>query len=287
MSGLVLLNKPAGATSFRATAAVRRVYGERKAGHSGTLDPLATGVLPVLLGSATRLARWLLDGDKRYTATLRLGLSTDTLDITGNVVEERPVNVSPGEFAAVLPRFSGEISQTPPAYSAIKRDGVPLYKLARAGETVEPPPREVTVYSLELTGYTPPGNYTFAVRCSRGTYIRSLARDIGEVLGCGATLTALRRDECCGFTLEDCATLEEISREPDKYLLPASRAVAHMPPVEVTPRQAERFRHGGSLDPARLAGELREGVPVRVCFGEELLGVAALRDGALSPLCVL
>ena len=193
MQGLILLDKPSGITSFGAVARVKRTAHEKRVGHTGTLDPMATGVLPVLLGRATALSGLLLDADKRYTAEIKLGTVTDTDDITGSVLSQSAVNVTEKELEDALLHFTGKIKQRPPAYSALKKDGVPMYRLARRGDMPEIPEREVEIFEISqptgLTGDT----FKIDVHVSKGTYIRSLARDLGEFLGCGACLSALRR----------------------------------------------------------------------------------------------
>ena len=189
MQGLILLDKPMGITSFGAVAKIKRAAHEKRVGHTGTLDPMATGVLPVLLGRATALSGLMLDADKRYTATVRLGVATDTDDITGTVIKNGEVNVTSEQLNNAVSHFTGEIMQRPPAYSALKKDGVRLYTLARMGETVEVPERRVTVFSADVVSYINEKNeFTVNFHVSKGTYIRSLARDIGEFLGCGACL---------------------------------------------------------------------------------------------------
>lgn len=289
MNGLVLLDKPEGLTSFGAVAAVRRIFGLKKAGHTGTLDPMATGVLPVLLGTATRLSDYLLSADKAYIATLRLGVTTDTLDKTGTVLSQCPVQVTEQAFINAMAGFRGEILQTPPMFSAIKQNGQPLYKLARQGIETARAARPVTIYAFTLLEHTAPADYTVAVRCSKGTYIRTLCADLGAALGCGAMLTALRRTETGGFSSADCVTLEQLRLDPQRFLLPAERAVAHLPGVSVTQKQAVRFQNGGELDAARLGGALpAPGEPARVLQGGTLIGIGRIdaEHKALRANCV-
>ena len=209
-NGILPVDKPAGWTSFDVLAKLRGALGTRKLGHSGTLDPMATGVLAVFIGKATSAADRQLDHDKTYEATLRLGQRTDTGDITGTVLETAPVTVGEAELRAVLPRFLGEQMQLPPMYSAVKINGQPLYKAARKGQTVERTPRPITVYSIDYLGSPAPGDYTLRIACSKGTYIRVLAEDIGTALGVPATLAALRRTRAGVFTVGQCHTLSEI-----------------------------------------------------------------------------
>ena len=202
IDGALLLDKPVGLSSNAALQRAKRVFGASKAGHAGTLDPLASGLLLVLLGEATKFAGPLLDADKEYLATVKLGETTTTGDAEGTVLERKAVDVSARELDAVLAKFRGTIDQLPPMHSALKRDGVPLYKLARKGLTVERKPRRVQVHELRLLGFEPP-RVELQVRCSKGTYIRSLAEDIGAALGTGAHLAALRRTASGGFSVED------------------------------------------------------------------------------------
>ena len=258
MTGILLIDKPEGMTSFVAAARVRRMTGVKKTGHTGTLDPMATGVLPVLLGGATRFCELLPSHDKAYTATLRLGTITDTLDITGEVLETREVNVSRAELERALEGFSGEIEQVPPMYSAISQNGVRLYKLARQGIEVERESRRVTISSLELIGCDEEkGEYTISVECSAGTYIRSLVADIGEKLGCGAVMTALRRTSANGFDIKDVVTIEQLEAAANEerlgeILLPVDKALGGYGSVTVTEAQAKRFLNGGELFLERL-----------------------------------
>lgn len=252
MVGLLLLDKPEGISSFGAAAAVRRIAGEKRVGHTGTLDPMATGLLPILLGQATRLTSLLMDTAKEYEAVLRLGTTTDTLDITGQVLSETPP--ADGEaLRAVLPRFTGEILQRPPMYSALKKDGVRLYQLAREGKEVERPERRVTIEGLELLKQIGSADFLLRVTCSKGTYIRTLCDDIGRALSCGGVMAALRRTRTGGFSVKEAVSLDRLEKKGlDLHLLPADRAVAGYPAVRVTAAQAGRFCNGGQLSLQRL-----------------------------------
>ena len=252
MNGFVILDKKAGFTSFQSAAFIKRLYNEKKTGHTGTLDPMATGVLPVALGAATRLIDFLPNNDKAYLARFRLGLTTDTLDITGKVTETRAVTVSKDDVQAILPRFLGEQQQIPPMYSALKLDGKRLYELARKGKEVERAARWITVFSIAFTGQTGEDEYEIAVDCSKGTYIRSLVSDVGKALGCGATLTYLRRTKANGFMIEDAKTEEELAKDPAAALLPADAPFSAFPAVTVSEKQAVRFHNGGALLRDRL-----------------------------------
>ena len=290
MKGLILLNKPKDMTSFGAVSRVRRIMGEKKAGHTGTLDPMATGVLPVLLGSATKLSDYLLAADKSYTATMRLGITTDTLDITGTVLSTHKVDATKQDVLNALAGFRGEILQTPPMYSAIKQNGQPLYKLARKGIEAERTARKVTIYEIELLEQLSSTDFTVSVRCSKGTYIRSLVADIGKTLGCGATLTELCRTSTGGFSIENCITLERLEQDSAAYLQSAVKAVEHLPCVEVTNKQATRFSNGGELDLSRLKGDSwNTDEPIRVMCDGELVGIGSVdnENQALKIKCVI
>ncbi len=265
MTGVILLDKPEGITSFWAAAQLRRVFGEKKIGHTGTLDPMASGLLPVMLGGATKFAELLPSHDKAYRATFLLGAQTDTLDITGAVVRQRYVSADAADVARALEPFRGRIKQTPPMYSAVSQNGVRLYALARKGIEVERKEREVEIYRLELTDADEvKGAYTIDVQCSAGTYIRSLVFDLGEALGCGAVLTALRRTAANGMSVENAYTLDGLHALPPQKLcacvLPVDAVLADYPAVTVTQNQSVRFRNGGALDLARVRGADADGL---------------------------
>lgn len=239
-NGILPVDKPAGWTSFDVLAKLRGALGTRKLGHSGTLDPMATGVLAVFIGKATSAADRQLDHDKTYEATLRLGLRTDTGDVTGTVLETAPVTVGEEALRAVLPQFTGAQMQLPPMYSAVKINGQPLYKAARKGQTVERTPRPITVYDIEYLGSPAPDEYTIRVACSKGTYIRVLAEDIGTALGVPATLAALRRTKAGVFSIEQCHTLPEIleaaengALDANGWVLPVETVFAPLPALTV------------------------------------------------------
>ena len=292
MQGLILLNKPSGITSFGAVAKIKRAAHEKRVGHTGTLDPMATGVLPVLLGRATALSGLMLDADKRYTATVRLGVTTDTDDITGTVIKNCEVNVTSEQLNNAVSHFTGEIMQRPPAYSALKKDGVRLYTLARMGETVEVPERRVTVFSADVVSYINEKN-EFAVNfhVSKGTYIRSLARDIGEFLGCGACLSSLCRTYTGGFSLSQCISPDALTEQNIiEYILSEEKAVEYLKEVQVTKKQAVRFSNGGQLGFERLKGiNLTENELVRVKCEKLFLGIgrADIAKDQLAVKCVI
>ena len=274
MQGLILLNKPKGITSFSAVNKIKWLAQEKRVGHTGTLDPLATGVLPVFLGRATALSGILLDADKGYTATVKLGITTDTCDITGTVLTENTVKVTNDELQKVLSGFRGKISQVPPIYSALKKDGVRLYQLAREGKEVEIDPREVEIKRLDLLEFEG-DTFKIDVECSKGTYIRSLCRDIGEALGCGATMTELVRTSTSGFSLADTVSLDDLTRENvNDYIVSEENALLYLRQIKVTEKQAIRFSNGGQLAYERLKeAEFEDGELVRVKHGGLFLGV--------------
>lgn len=293
MEGLVLVDKPKGITSFKAVAAVRFLSGEKRTGHTGTLDPMATGVLPVLLGQATRLSSLLLTAEKRYTARIRLGVTTDTLDICGSVISTRPVKCGIEEFTVAAGEFVGEITQVPPMYSALKQDGVRLYDLARQGIEVERKSRIVTIKELNIIGRCGENEYEIDVLCSKGTYIRTLAADIGERLGCGATLTELCRTMTAGFDIDDCVSLSRLEDEGiSGHILPADTAVRNYDAVTVSLPQALRFCNGGelSLERLKLNKSPEDGTLLRVYApGGGFLGMGEIKAGKeqLAIKCIV
>ena len=251
INGFIIIDKPAGITSHDVVSRVRRILATRKVGHTGTLDPFATGVLPVAVNEGTKAIPFLDEGVKRYEALLRLGVTTDTLDITGQVVREADCSwVAKERFSETLSRFTGTLSQIPPMYSAIKRDGQPLYKLARQGVEVERQPRRVEIHSLELATFEPP-LVSISVACSRGTYVRSLADDMGADLGCGATLQELRRTASGAFTISGAvslAQLEEAAADGSIQQLCISpfAALGHLADIPLTNDGLIKVRHGRS-----------------------------------------
>ncbi len=247
MDGILNLNKPRGLTSHDVVARVRAVARQQGVGHAGTLDPMATGVLLLCLGRATRLAEYLMDSPKLYRARVRLGVTTDTDDAEGTVIAERPVEVDRMAVEAALEQFRGPILQVPPMYSALKQGGRPLYRLARQGQTVERQPRPVEIYRLDLTAWEPP-ELALEVLCSPGTYIRALARDLGEALGCGAHLTGLIRLASGDFRLEDAVDLESLTPENlPGFLLPMDMALQQYPALYLSEADARAVRHGRDI----------------------------------------
>ncbi|MEX3556846.1 MAG: tRNA pseudouridine(55) synthase TruB [Burkholderia gladioli] len=288
LDGVLLLDKPIGLSSNDALIRAKRLYLAKKAGHTGTLDPLASGLLPLCFGEATKFSQDLLEADKTYEATMRRGIRTTTGDAEGEAIETREVQADRAAIEAVLPRFLGEIVQVPPMYSALKRDGKPLYEYARAGQTVEREGRQVTIHLLELLDCALP-DVSFRVTCSKGTYVRTLAEDIGEALGCGAHLVALRRTGVGALTLEHAVTLDALSdaeaAERDRWLQPVDALLSTFVRVRLTAEEAKRFRHGQRLRLASVAElGVQDGDRVRVYDEAEcLLGVARLSEGVLAP----
>ncbi len=255
---MLLLDKPPGMTSNAALQKARWLFNAAKAGHTGTLDPLATGLLPLCFGEATKFAGELLDADKTYLATVRLGIVTDTADAEGRVLAEQPVTVGEADVRALLPRFTGEIDQVPPMHSALKRDGVPLYELARQGVEVERAPRRVTIHALELLGWQS-DRFELRVSCSKGTYVRTLAADLGAALGCGAHLAALRRTRVGALDIAQAVTPAQIEALPaaerDRLLQPADALVADLPVAALSATEAHRLLHGQPVRWNGAAGE--------------------------------
>jgi len=285
LDGVLLLDKPAGITSQTAVLRARRLLGARKAGHTGTLDPLATGLLPICLGEATKFSHALLDADKAYVATIRLGVTTTTGDLEGEKTSDAHVAVEESQIVPVLNRFTGEIAQVPPMYSAIKRGGQPLYKLARAGKEVPRDPRQVLIRELRLIRYVRP-DLEVSVRCSKGTYIRVLAEDIGRELGCGACLAALRRtgvgdltDRARMVSFEELETTKAEARS--SLLLPEDALLAGLPRLDLDEGDAGRLAHGQHISAVVTAplGLVRVYGP-----GRRFLGMAEVVDaGRVVP----
>ncbi len=283
-SGILLLDKPVGVTSNAALGRAKRILGIRKAGHTGTLDPMASGLLALCFGEATKVAGFLLDADKTYLAEATLGVVTDSEDAEGEVIERHPVpDLELNYIEKVLDRFRGPIEQVPPMHSALKHKGQRLYELARRGEQVERPPRPVTIHELTLTNFESP-QLCLAVRCSKGTYIRSLVRDIGQALGCGAHLSALRRTYSAPFQLVDATTLDALNTLDQtaarRLLRPADSALTHLPVIELDATQASRLRQG-----QRLSGlETLPAGLVRAYHQHTFLGITETDgEGRLSP----
>ena len=247
-SGILIVDKPSGWTSMDVCAKVRGIFHEKRVGHGGTLDPMATGVLPVFVGQATRAVEFAENSQKEYVAGLRLGQVTNTQDITGEILENHPVTVGAEEVRCALSRFLGDLQQIPPMYSAIKINGQKLYDLARKGQEIARKPRAVTIYELELLGQITSAEYLFRCVCSKGTYIRTLCHDIGGVLGCGGTMSSLRRTRAAGFSLEQAVTLEDIQERGEALLRPTDSLFARYPALRLdSPKQEQRVRNGNFL----------------------------------------
>lgn len=283
MTGFICLNKQQDITSFWAVRQTLKLLGEKKGGHTGTLDPFATGVLPIALGRATRFIELLPSSKKAYTAKVRLGITTDTLDITGEIISKTPVHVNAFEIEQILDDFKGAIMQTPPMFSAIRKDGVRLYDLARKGETVDREERQVNIYRLNLLNIED-DTLEIYVECSAGTYIRSLADDIGAQLGCGAVLSQLCRTKSNSFSIEQSVTLEQMrDMEPEQLkelIIPLDKALEKYEKITVTQAQAVRFKNGGSLLRERLTCPDEIGL-YRVYSPDDIfLGLGEIKDGS-------
>jgi len=280
MDGIIIIDKPAGWTSQDVTAKLRGVFQTRRIGHGGTLDPMATGVLPVFVGRATRGVEFFEHADKVYETTLRLGLTTDTEDITGTILEEKPVCVTEEQVKAVLEQFKGEIQQIPPMYSAIKINGQKLVDLARKGKEVERKPRTITVFSLVFLGMD--GNdVRLRVHCSKGTYIRTLCKDIGQALGCGGCMAALRRIAAGSYTENDAIPLSVLveSDMPEQYLQGVDTLFAQHPAVTLTEKQALRTRNGNAF-----SIDLADGTYRAYAENGEFLMLAKVESGIMSTI---
>lgn len=279
MTGIIPLKKQENMTSFLAVKRVRGIVGEKKCGHTGTLDPMATGVLPVALGGATRFIELLPTHKKAYKATFKLGVVTDTLDIWGKVTEESGKTASLEDVLRIIPQFKGKIKQVPPMYSALKKDGVRLYELARQGVEVEREERECEIFKLEIEEISD-NEFFLYTECSSGTYIRSLIYDIGDCLGTGATMTSLNRTFACGINEEECITLNELenyrdNNELEKIIIPVDKILSDYPQINVTKPQGVRFKNGGELLKNRLKGEIPLGF-LRVYCEDEFLGLGEI-----------
>jgi tRNA pseudouridine55 synthase len=286
VDGVLLIDKPVGLSSNDALIKAKRVVNAKKAGHTGTLDPFATGLLPLCFGEATKFSQDLLEADKTYDAVVHLGITTTTGDTEGETVETRPVDVKVEQIEAALARFRGPILQIPPMYSALKRDGKALYEYAREGITLEREARPVTIQKLEMLAYDAP-MLTIRVTCSKGTYVRVLGEDIGAALGCGAHLNALRRIQVGSLTVDGMVTLEQLQAHdnPLSLLAPVDALLSSFPRIDLTPELAARFLNGQRLALNREPVILPETQGrVRVYHDDKLLGTAILQEyGVLAP----
>lgn len=300
MNGIIIVDKPEGYTSFDVIAVMRKLLDEKKVGHTGTLDPMATGVLPILFGRATKLQAFLPITEKEYIAKIKLGLATDTLDITGKVLSSVFMCIKKEEFQTALEPFAGEIDQLPPMYSAVQKDGVRLYELARKGIEVERSPRKVVISKLELLRFDEAlQEGELSISCSKGTYIRTLCDDIGKKLGCGAVLAGLQRTKACGFSLKDSITLDEArelaaNNNLQKYVLPCDLPFKSFNAANITLSQANKFRNGGGLSLDRVSfnngQELIDSEIIRVYSAETGfigLGKINLKKDELLVACLV
>lgn len=280
LSGILLVDKPEGWTSHDVVSKLRRLTGQRRIGHSGTLDPMATGLLVVFLGRATRAVEFAEADSKQYRAALRLGVTTDTLDITGAVTGGSGTVPTVEELLAVLPRFRGEIQQLPPMYSAIRQNGRRLYEIAREGGEVERKSRAVTISALELVGRAENGDYLLDISCTKGTYIRTLCADIGETLGCGGCMSALRRNSAGMFSIENAQTMETLQRDgAERYMLPVDSLFAEHPECTATEREEEKIRVG-----ARYKTALSDGVYRVYAASGEFLMLGKAQGGVMTTI---
>ena len=291
IDGVVLLDKPAGMSSQGAVTAVKRAFNADKAGHTGTLDPMATGLLPICLGEATKYSQDLLEADKTYIARVKFGSRTDTGDAEGQIIEELPLPVFASEaeiqsaLEALLPKFTGPISQVPPMYSALKRDGKPLYEYARAGVELERAARNITIHAIRWTNITWP-EATLEVSCSKGTYIRVLAEDIGNALGCGAHLVGLRRTEVGHLNLEQSFTIESIQsglQNSANYILPVDALLQTLPHLTVDEQQAKRLEMGQRVPLNLPSIEALVRIYRATAAPHNFIGTADWRSGVLHP----
>ena len=280
MNGIVIIDKPQGWTSQDVTARLRRVFNTRRIGHGGTLDPMATGVLPVFVGRATRGVEFFEHAEKTYEATLRLGLTTDTEDTSGEILEERPVEVSEEAFFAVLPQFRGKIMQVPPMYSALKINGQKLVDLARKGKTVERQPREIEIFELECLSFDG-RDATLRVRCSKGTYIRTLCKDIGEALGCGGCMASLRRVSAGEYTIAEAVPLAQLleCETPEVHLRQVDTMFRGFPAVTLTANQEKRCRCGNTF-----SVKIDDGTYRAYSQNGEFLMLAKVDSGVMSTI---
>ncbi len=297
VNGIVLLDKALGASSNQALQQVRRLYKAAKAGHTGTLDPLATGLLPLCLGEASKFAQGLLDADKTYTARLCLGVMTATGDAEGEILERKPVRLGRAQLDEVIARFTGQIEQIPPMYSALKHQGKPLYELARQGIDIERAPRSVLIYSLKVLG----SSFQDSIDCeagqawidieakvSKGTYIRTLGQDIGAALGCGAHLSALRRTAVAGWTIDDAVTVQVMQGLDgsglQSRLLATDAMLNTLAVVHLDAAQQVLFSNGGRVRVYAIGQQVKPDCSVRVYKDNRFLGVAELKNGVLHPI---
>lgn len=281
-NGIIIIDKPAGWTSMDVCAKLRGILKTKKVGHAGTLDPMATGVLPVFVGQATRAVSFAEDGTKEYIAGLHLGQITNTQDTTGDILEERPVCVSADDLHAVLPQFTGEIEQIPPMFSAIKIGGQKLYDLARKGKTVARKPRHVTIFELEVLEQVSPADFVLRILCSKGTYVRTLCHDIGQSLGCGGCMSSLRRTMAAGFILDESHTLEEVQQHGEDLLRPTDSLFRQYPDFHIShPRVESLCRNGNAFF---VKEPLAEGIYRVYGMDGTFLCLSRFQDGTMTSI---
>lgn len=281
-NGIIIIDKPADWTSMDVCAKLRGILKTKKVGHAGTLDPMATGVLPVFVGQATRGVSFAESGEKEYVATLRLGIVTDTQDTSGHVLAEQSVTVTAADVSAVLPRFTGDIQQIPPMYSAIKVGGQKLYDLARKGQEVERKPRAVTIHALTLEEQLSPTDFCLRVRCSKGTYIRTLCHDIGAALGCGGCMASLRRTMAAGYTLSESHTLEEVQAAGGALLRPVDTLFRQHGEYHIRHERVERLCRCGN--PFTVREPLEDGIYRVYGMAGDFLCLSRLEQGQMTSI---
>ena len=280
MNGIVIVDKPQGWTSQDVTARLRRVFQTRRIGHGGTLDPMATGVLPVFVGRGTRGVEFFEHAEKAYETVLQLGITTDTEDISGEVLEKRDVHISETEFTEILSQFRGKIMQVPPMYSALKVNGQKLCDLARKGKTVERQPREIEIFELTMLEFNG-DTARLRVKCSKGTYIRTLCKDIGEALGCGGCMAELRRVQAGEYTIEEAVPLQTLldAENPEEFLRPVDSMFRNFPSVTLSDKQEKRCRNGNSFSVTMESGTYRV-----YSKQNEFLALSRVEDGVMSTV---
>ncbi len=290
--GVLLIDKPAGLSSFKTVRAVSRILRVKKAGHAGTLDPMATGLLVICLGRATRISRFIMDGVKQYQGVMKLGAATDTYDAEGKITEERPLSDGLGieDVAMAAKEFTGRLLQSPPSFSAAKHRGVPLYKLARKGQMVHKEPKEIDVKEFNVHDAGMP-YIGFSITCSSGTYIRSLCHDLGQRLGCGAYLTELRRTRCGDLTLKRAITLDglrDVVRAGgyETFILGVSEALSHIPAVGIDPEDARRLRLGQGMDCSRFLHALRSDSMAQSALSSPLVRLVTMGEAGEELVAV-
>ena len=280
MNGIVIVDKPQGWTSQDVTARLRRVFQTRRIGHGGTLDPMATGVLPVFVGRGTRGVEFFEHAEKAYETVLQLGITTDTEDISGEVLEKRDVHISETEFTEILSQFRGKIMQVPPMYSALKVNGQKLCDLARKGKTVERQPREIEIFELTMLEFNG-DTARLRVKCSKGTYIRTLCKDIGEALGCGGCMAQLRRVQAGEYTIDEAVPLQTLldAENPEEFLRPVDSMFRNFPSVTLSDKQEKRCRNGNSFSVTMESGTYRV-----YSKQNEFLALSRVEDGVMSTV---